>query len=366
MSEKAETRAAQSAKDSRATTAKVSNLEGRVAWLEQDAPEPMPMLPKHTERVEQQDVVIPQSWQVRALDTTDRSDENNVVYKAEFQIYNPVLFFGGVPKKIAGFGTGWTKLYDETPLSASRDVVARVTYKVDAEGERSFKEAEIVVKGVGEQTPNAEEGEAIDDIEIATLHSSGWDAITQHQAGPIYLGGGSGGGGTAVNPEDFNIYITKIGEEVWLTQGQKTTTTTSGTTYEPIRKVLRLDDLLYKAVISNFTDPNCSKEFCAVAALPMCFGSLGRVDKQGQVNVDVSGATWKPAAADILLRGYETTWMKTLCAAYPESDTDQGFLEGMSASGLFFSNDEPKDGGSEVYFYTELLDTNAARTYEST
>ena len=210
------------------------------------------------------------------------------------------------------------------------------------------------------------DGVEVEDVLIATLHASGWQRITQYHTGAIFLGGGSGGGGTAVNPEDFNIYITKIGEEVWLTQGQKKTTTTSGTTYEPIRKVLRLDDLLYKAVISNFTDPGCSKEFCAVAALPMCFGSLGKIDKQGQVNVDVYGATWKPAAADILLRGYETTWMKTLCAAYPESDTDQGFLEGMSSSGLFFSNEEPKDGGSEVYFYTELLDTNAARTYEST
>lgn len=205
MSEKAETRAAQSAKDSRATTAKVSNLEGRVAWLEQDAPEPFPVLPKQAERVEQQDVIVPQPWQVRAFDTTDRTNPNNPVYKAEFKIYNPVLFFNGVPQTINGIGSEWNSLNVATPLSESLDVVVRVTYTVDAEEKRTFKSAEIATKKTSEQEPEAEEGQAIDEIKIATLHGSGWTAITQHQVGAIYLGGS--GGTIAIAPQSFEVQM---------------------------------------------------------------------------------------------------------------------------------------------------------------
>lgn len=366
MSEKAETRAAQSAKDSRATTAKVANVESRVAWLEQDAPEPFPVLPKQAERVEQQDVVVPQPWQVRAFDTTDRSNANNVQYKAKFQIYNPVLFFNGVPQTVGGGGSEWNILDVETPLSESLDVVARVAYTLDTEGKRSFESAEIVTKRSDEQKPEAEEGQAIDDIEIATLHGSGWAAITQHQVGPIYLGGGGAGGGAAANPEDFNVYITRINDnEIWLTQGQKETYVDgcSEAKIEPARKILRLDTLVTAAAIFLRSDGagSTSKSDVLVRA-QMNWESVTGM----QQDVSISKVLDKQDSETELMRQYPLSWLKDITVSHPIDDVSQGYVAGQLYNGKFFSTSQPTSNGESVYFYTEVADANmlAESTHE--
>ena len=351
------------------TEHRVTIAEGRIANLEEDEPTPVsPQMPSMDPMIEG-DIQVPMAWQIRVVQVPAQGDKP---VGAKFEIYSPEAYNNGKKLTSMDWGTGgWITLHEEQ-ITQDMNVVARFTYKVEGEGEektRTLTWYATVVEASNKTPETPADGVEVEDVLIATLHASGWQRITQYHTGAIFLGGGGGGGGAAVNPEDFNIYITKIDNEIWLTQGQKTTTTTSGTTYEPIRKVLRLDDLLYKAVISNFADPGCSKEFCAVAALPMCFGdSLGKVDGQGQVNVDVFGVTWKPAESCILLRGYETSWMKHLCAEYPTSETDQGFLKGSSASGLFFSTEEPTSATEgEIYFYTELMDTNiAGSTYAST
>lgn len=363
----------------------VSAAEGSIASLRQETESAANDFPLNTFVFSREDAqggvfgsVQTAAWKVKIdYQTVDGNPVGKV------SIYNPVLYSSGVRVTVANASVAdWNDISDlvKLPLTDGGTLVCRIkmaiTKTTDSNGEESVRkwihDASLFFL-TGESSEEEPEDEEWHDIAICTFFA-GANAIMpfkQLHTGALTFTGEivAGGGGAAVNPEDFNIYITKIGEEIWLTQGQKTTTTTSGTTYEPIRKVLRLDDLLYKAVISNFTDPGCSKEFCAVAALPMCFGdSLGKVDGQGQVNVDVFGDTWKPAEACILLRGYETSWMKHLCAEYPTSETDQGFLKGSSASGLFFSTEEPTSATEgEIYFYTELMDTNVAgATYAST
>jgi hypothetical protein len=383
MSEKAETRAAQSAKDSRATTAKVSNLESRVAFLEQDAPEPMPVLPKQAERVEQQDVIIPQSWQVRAFDI---SKPDNNYYAADFQIYNPVLFFGGVPKKIDGFGAGWTKLDVKTPLSESKDVVARVTYAVDADYKRSFEKAEIVIKDVNEQTPAAPQGKAIEDIQIATLHSSGWDAITQHQAGPIYLGGGGGG----VAQKDYSVYVTKVPaaesksneDEYWLAQGRVLcswcvekkdengcSVTETCSVEVPEFYILRLDASFMDMGLhqGSRTFCGCTKLYCSLYKKKMCWDDgCSDIENYAKQYCVIPKEMLPYGCIEetdknycVLMTAFETCWAQGLCVNHPEDDTQQGCLSGYAACGTFFGITPPYvPEEPEVYFYTEISDVN--------
>lgn len=366
MSEKAETRAEQAAKESRATTSKVSNLEARVAFLEQDAPEPMPVLPKQAERVEQQDVIVPQSWQVRAFDTTDRTNPANPVYKAEFQIYNPVLFFGGEPQEIDFFGGGgWITLNIGTPLSSSHDVVARVTYKVDAEGERSFEKAEIVAKKTDEQKPEAEAGKAIDDIEIATLHSSGWSAITQHQTGPIYLGGGGGGGTANLDSSEYqiHIYVDEKGE-AWLTQGVIVSKDSSGAeTKAPKRKILRLDNVLFTPYIGEVAEGDSC--FCQMAELKWSWGCLKSTQGESlldTVNIPSYGRDYSCMHYPTL-REY-TAYTSHLCVSYPQTDTDMGYVGGKDSSIAYFATKAPvSDGEEKIYFYTEIAIINETAVY---
>lgn len=390
MSEKAETRAAQAAKESRATTAKVSNLESRVTFLEQDAPEPMPVLPKQAERVEQQDVIVPQPWQVRAFNTSSGED-----YSAEFQIYNPAWFFNGEPKKIDGLGSGWNSLNSiQTPLSETLDIVFRVTYTVSGT-DRILESAAIATKKPDEEPPTAGEGKEIDEIEIATLHGSGWTAITQHQLGPIYLGGGGGG----VAQKDYSVYVTKVpaaesksGEdEYWLAQGRVLCSwcvekkdehgcTVLGNDGQPVMEtcsvavpehyILRLDaNLLDIGLHSGNVDFGCcsSGTYDSLYKKKLCWEtSETKIEPYGK-NYCVTPTELTPSGCVEeddpnycrLLTSFSINWTQSLCVNHPEDDTQQGCLSGYAACGAFFGltppyvPDEP-----EVYFYTEVSDVN--------
>ena len=349
---------------------RVTLAEGRIANLEEDEPTTVsPQMPGRSPMIEGEGQV-PMAWQIRVVQVPAQGDKP---VGAKFEIYSPEAYNNGKKLTSMDWGTGgWITLHEEQ-ITQDMNVVARFTYKVEGEGEektRTLTWYATVVEASNKAPETPADGVEVEDVLIATLHASGWQRITQYHTGAIYLGSGGGGGGAQVNPEDYNIHISNVDGEIWLTQGQdwKVVPGGSESVATPKRKILRLDNILLASAIESIkqgSDDGCLS-IPTLVDKPFCWST---VTAFGSTDIDLGGGIfWDGPYFNCTLKGYCTTWMKHLCAEYPTSETDQGFLKGSSASGLVFTTDEPTTSAEdEVYFYTELMDTNVAGSiYAST
>ena len=352
------------------TEHRVTIAEGRIANLEEDEPTTVsPQMPGRSPMIEGEGQV-PMAWQIRVVQVSAQGDKP---VGAKFEIYSPEAYNNGKKLTSMDWGTGgWITLHEEQ-ITQDMNVVARFTYKVEGEGEektRTLTWYATVVEAFNKTPETPADGVEVEDVLIATLHASGWQRITQYHTGAIFLGGGSGGGGAAVNPEDFNIYITKIGEEFWLTQGQEKKTTATGVTYTPKRRIMRLDNVLLGLCVAHVDNPSAgsSAKQPVLVTKPYDWSNIAfMVEGMGYDAVSINNANFADTIVHQTLRGYETTWMNAFCVSYPDDDTDQGSVMGASSTGMFFSTEEPSRSADDVYFYTELMDTNiAGSTYAST
>ena len=367
----------------------VSAAEGSIASLRQETESAANDFPLNTFVFSREDAqgggfgsVQTAAWKVKIdYQTVDGKPVGKV------SIYNPVLYSSGARISITNASVAdWNDISDlvKLPLPDGGTLVCRIkmgiTKSTDSNGEESVRkwihDASLFFL-TGESSEEEPEDEEWHDIAICTFFA-GADAIMpfkQLHTGALTFTGEivAGGGGAQVQPEEYNIYITKIDNEIWLTQGREWKLSADGSqsTETPKRKILRLDNIILGLNVAEVKDESAGSQAtrCTLASVRYNWeGSMPSVTGIGQENVALDATSLTNEVVHKTLRGYDTTWMKHLCAEYPTSETDQGFLKGSNASGLFFSTEEPTSSTEdEVYFYTELMDTNVAgATYAST
>lgn len=362
----------------------VSAAEGSIASLRQETESAANDFPLNTFVFSREDAqgggfgsVQTAAWKVK-IDY--QTVEGNPVGKVS--IYNPVLYSSGAQITIANASVAdWNDISDlvKLPLTDGGTLVCRIkmgiTKTTDSNGEESVRkwihDASLFFL-TGEASDEEPEDEEWHDIAICTFFA-GADAIMPfkqlHTGALTFTGEIVAGGGGAVNPEDYNIHISNVDGEIWLTQGQDWEVVPGKTesVAMPKRKILRLDNILLASAIESIKqggDDGCLS-IPTLVDKPFCWSTVATF---GSTDIDLGGGIfWGGPYFNCTLRGYCTTWMTSLCAEYPTSETDQGFLKGSSASGLVFTTDEPTTSvEDEVYFYTELMDTNyAASNYKS-
>lgn len=391
----------------------VSAAEGSIASLRQETESAANDFPLNTFVFSREDAqgggfgsVQTAAWKVKV---DYQTVEGNPVGKVS--IYNPVLYSSGAQITIANASVAdWNDISDlvKLPLTDGGTLVCRIkmgiTKTTDSNGEESVRkwihDASLFFL-TGEASDEEPEDEEWHDIAICTFFA-GADAIMPfkqlHTGALTFTGEIVAGGGGAVNPEDFNIYITKIGEEVWLTQGQEAKTTATETTYTPKRKILRLDKLLtYIQEVSSVSDDPYEAD--ATRSLVSRKYSWNDVATKGSTNVSPEVRSDNTTDRNILAfrernvfvtdigqgakslkytraflldpdenatqyaRVQSVPYLTQLGYSMPSDETESGELYSMYGTLSVLATAAPVVGGKQTIFYTEVQEANEGCTY---
>lgn len=370
------------------TDAKLSSLREETESAENDFPigysqrtSAVPFTPDSTDS-------MAHAWKVSVYS----NDDGTLPY---LTVYKPILIIDGITYECPdnamngateGFyslGAAFDKSGGEGALKEKGGILyCRLIYdvsseEVDGETVKSYTFNSSLLIFAPDEHEKAPDDEKWIDIPICELSHDNARMIRQIQAGAIIYNIGGGGGGSAAAIEDPRVYVTKIGNEIWLTQGEEVEEqeiegcTETKKVYKPLHKILRLDSILWQTAMVDMTG-ECGN-YCALITSRFDWDSctlLSGSQGKGQTDVYIDGSTAynkSPTGGDgELLRGYGVTWQNPLCVKYPTDDTQQGCVAGAATCGLLFSNAEPAITAETVYFYTELADVNAAGSTYST
>ena len=391
----------------------VSAAEGSIASLRQETESAANDFPLNTFVFSREDAqgggfgsVQTAAWKVKIdYQTVDGKPVGKV------SIYNPVLYSSGARISITNASVAdWNDISDlvKLPLPDGGTLVCRIkmgiTKSTDSNGEESVRkwihDASLFFL-TGESSEEEPEDEEWHDIAICTFFA-GADAIMPfkqlHTGALTFTGEIVAGGGGAINPEDFNIYITKIGEEVWLTQGQESETTATETTYSPKRKVLRLDNII-KSMLKTSGATDDPYEMDATRSLVsrkydwVGVGAAGSIEISPQVSADATkdsavltfternvfvtdhgqGAKSLKYTRAFVLDPDENAmqyasiqsipYLTQIGYKMPADETEAGELYSLHGTLSVLATSAPVIGGQQTIFYTEVQDANDGCTY---
>lgn len=169
----------------------------------------------------------------------------------------------------------------------------------------------------------------------------------------------SGGSGDTKN-HDVRVY--KDGTEYWLAQGLAVDGNGVESTSIPATKILRIDNLFRDTGIMTDSGAN------AIVTAPY---SWKGIDLSNGLYTDVSATApeFGTGCASVL-NGYKvvvhdraTTWLGELCVNTPLDETEQGNVTGYLYSNRFFAIADATIKSEEVYFYTEVANSNTITNY---
>lgn len=391
----------------------VSAAEGSIASLRQETESAANDFPLNTFVFSREDAQGGGFGSVQTAAWKVKMDYQTVEGKpvGKVSIYNPVLYSSGARIPIENASVAdWNDISSivQLPLKKGGTLVCRIKMVVnkttDSNGEESVRkwisDANLAFL-TGESSEEIPEDEEWHDIAICTFFA-GTNAIMPfkqlHTGALTFTGEIVAGGGAAVNPEDFNIYITKIGDEVWLTQGQETKTTATETTYSPKRKVLRLDNIIKSMLKTSGAtdDPYTMDATRSLVSRKLDWsgvGTAGSIEISPNVSTDATedSAVLTFAERNVFITDYgngskplkytrafvldpdenATIYANVQSVPYlsqvgydtPSDETMQGTVYAMHGSVNVLATSAPTPGQRTPIFYTEVQEANEGCTY---